>query len=272
MRVDCHSHLGSLEDQKAAEYWKKNHRVPDWVGDPYLKAMESVDRAIMLAHWGPPSINSNDVVAHFTREHPKFVPFYNIDPRTPNVISDLDRLVQEMGGKGIKLGPIYQGFKPDDEAYFPVYEKIQALHLPILWHQGTSFDARFGPLEWASPVQLDKIARAFPELKMIIAHLGFPWVREVIALINKQPNVYADVSGLTLRTWVLYTALVEVLQYGGEDKIFVGTDFPWFTPDEAQAGLYSAAAIPTGTNLPPLPKEVVERILQRNCLEMLGIN
>jgi uncharacterized protein len=271
MRIDCHSHLGDLTDLEAAEFWKTNHRVPDRVAGPYLEAMQSVDRAIMLAHWGPPSINSNDVVACFTRENPKFVPFYNIDPRTPTVIADLDRLAHEMGGKGIKLGPIYQGFRPDDEAYFPVYEKIQSLRLPILWHQGSSFDAREGPLEWASPVLLDKIARAFPELKMIVAHLGFPWIRETIALVRKQPNVYADVSGLTLRTWILYTALVELIQYGGEDKIFFGTDFPWFTPAQAREGLYQAAAIPKGSNLPPLPEEVVEGILHRNCLKILGI-
>jgi hypothetical protein len=107
---------------------------------------------------------------------------------------------------------------------------------------------------------------------MIVAHLGFPWVREVIALINKQPNVYADVSGLRLRTWVLYTALVELVQYGGVDKVFFGTDFPWFKPDEERDGLYEAAAIPRGTNLPPIPAEVVEGILNRNCLEILGIS
>jgi predicted TIM-barrel fold metal-dependent hydrolase len=271
MHVDCHSHLGDLTDDKAAEFWKKNHRVPDWVAQPYLEAMQGVDRAIVLAHWGPLSINSNEVVAYFTHENPKLVPFYNIDPRTPTVIDDLHRLALEMGGKGIKLGPIYQGFQPDDEAYFPVYEKIQALHLPILWHQGSSFDARMGPLEWASPVLLDKIARTFPDLKMIVAHLGFPWVRETIALVRKQPNVYTDISGLRLRTWLLYNALVELIQYGGEDKIFFGTDFPWFTPAQVREGLQEAAAFAKGSNLPQLPDEVIEGIVHRNTLQILEI-
>ena len=271
MRIDCHSHLGDLGDFRAAEYWQATHRLPDWVAEPDLEAMQSVDRAIILSHWGPPSINSNEVVCHFCREHTKFVPFYNIDPRTPAVLTDLDRLAGEMSGKGIKLGPIYQGFKPDDEAYFPVYEKIEALGLPILWHQGSSFDAREGPLEWASPVLLDKVARAFPDLKMVVAHLGFPWIRETIALVRKQPNIYADVSGLRLRTWILYTALVELIQYGGEDRVFFGTDFPWFTPAECRQGLYEAAAIPAGTHMPQLPPEVVDGIIERNVLEVLGI-
>ncbi len=155
MRVDCHSHLGSLEDQKAAEFWRDNHRVPDWVATPYLEAMQSVDRAIMLAHWGPPSINSNDVVAHFTRENPKFVPFYNIDPRKPGVIGEIDRLLEEWGGKGIKLGPIYQGFEPDDEAYFPVYERKSrpsaCRSCGIRGHRSTLASVRSSgqaPLDW----------------------------------------------------------------------------------------------------------------------------
>jgi len=54
--------------------------------------------------------------------------------------------------------------------------------------------------------------------------------------------------------------------------VFFGTDFPWFKPDEERDGLYEAAAIPRGTNLPPIPAEVVEGILNRNCLEILGIS
>jgi len=234
--------------------------------------MESVDRAIILAHWGPPSINSNECVAHFVQEHgDKFVAFCNIDPGAPTVMSDLERAVQEWGAKGIKLGPIYQNFRPDDEQYFPVYERIEELELPIVWHQGTSFDAREGPLEWANPVMLDKIARTFPDLKMVIAHLGFPWIREVVALIRKHPNVYTDVSALGTRTWVLYNALVDAVQYGAEDKVFFGSDYPFFAPAQIRDALYEASSIPEGSNLPPLPWDVIGGILHGNCIEILGI-
>ncbi|MBN1315153.1 MAG: amidohydrolase [Anaerolineales bacterium] len=272
MFIDCHSHLGELSDHKAVEYWKANHRIPDWVADPYLEAMEIVDKAIILSHWGPLSINSNECVAHFVSEHgDKFIPFYNVDPREPSSVAEIGRLIKEMGGKGVKLGPLYQDFKPDEEQYFPLYERIQELGVPILWHQSTSCDQRFGRLEWARPILLDKIARTFPDLKMIIAHFGFPWIGEVVALVGKHPNVYTDISALTLRTWSLYNGLVQMIQYGFEEKVFFGTDFPWFKPADMRQALYQAAEIPKGTNMPPIPVEVVEGILNRDVPAMLGI-
>lgn len=83
-------------------------------------------------------------------------------PRAETVLDDLERITEEWDGKGVKLGPIYQHFKLDAEEHFPVYEGIQALGLVILWHQAISFDARKGSLEWANPVLLDQVARAFP--------------------------------------------------------------------------------------------------------------
>jgi predicted TIM-barrel fold metal-dependent hydrolase len=126
-------------------------------------------------------------------------------------------------------------------------------------------------LEWANPVMLDKISRTFPDLKMIIAHFGFPWIREVVALLRKCPNVYTNVSALATRTWVLYNALVDAVQYDAEDKVFFGSDFPMFTPAQMHDALYEASSIPEGTNLPSLPRDIIEGILNRNCLEILGV-
>ena len=272
MFVDLHSHLGELLDHKATEYWKENHRVPDWVAQPYLEAMEAVDKAVMLAHWGPLSINSNECVAWFVEEYgPKFVPFYNAEPAEPNAVEKIEDWIKNHGGKGVKLGPLYQGFKPDEEEYFPLYEKIQELGVPILWHQSTSCDQRFGRLEWARPILLDKIARTFPDLKMIIAHFGYPWIGEVVALVGKHPNVYTDIAALRLRTWDLYNALIKIRQYGFEEKVFFGTDFPWFTPAQTRDGLYETAKISEGSNLPPLTREDVEKLINRDTLKILGV-
>jgi predicted TIM-barrel fold metal-dependent hydrolase len=118
---------------------------------------------------------------------------------------------------------------------------------------------------------LDKVARTFPGLKMVIAHFGFPWVREVVALLRKRENVYTDVSALSERTWVLYNALVDSVQYGADDKVFFGSDFPGPTPEQMQEALYKASSIPEGTHLPALPRKVIDAIVNRNPLEVLGI-
>jgi predicted TIM-barrel fold metal-dependent hydrolase len=282
--IDAHTHLmeyvGHIRPAKggpnleAGAYWKKHHRIPDWVVEPYLEAMEWVDRCIVLA-WPYPDDNiaRNECVAQFVREHgDKFVPFYNVNPSLPTAMSDLERAVEDWGAKGIKMSSVAMEFKPDDEGYFPVYERIEELGLPIVWNQGSIFVAPEGPLEWSMPWMLDKVARTFPSIKIIISHFGFPWVREVVALLRKRPNVYTDISCLATRTWVLYNALVDALQYGAEEKIFFGSDYPMFTPTQMRDALYETCSIPTGTNLPPLPREVIDEMMNRDCLQILGID
>lgn len=273
MLVDIHTHLGDTFDAKASGVWKREHRIPDWVTEPFLSAMDKVDKVVLLGFPSPPgNISENECVRHFVAEHgEKFVPFYYIDPKLPTALSDLDRVVHEWGAKGIKLGPIYQSFKPDDEQYFPLYARIEDMGLPIMWHQGSSFAAPDGPLEWARPWMLDKVSRTFPDLKMVIAHFGYPWIRELIALLRKRKNLYTDVSCLANRTWVLYNAFVEAIQYGVEDRIFFGSDFPLFTPGQIVDAMRTIPLMTEGTRLPAVHTDVVERVISRNCLEVLGI-
>jgi predicted TIM-barrel fold metal-dependent hydrolase len=274
MLIDCHTHLTSdPEESEPTRYWRRHHRIPDCVLEPYLKAMESMDRVIVLAWPYPPySACGNEAAAQLTKEYgDKFLLFWAVNPRLPTALSNLERGVQEHGAVGVKMSSLYMKFKPDDRRYFPLYERIQELGLPVMWHQGSSFEAVDGPLEWAQPWRLDKVARTFPELKIVISHFGFPWVREAVALLRKRPNLYTDISSLGARTWILYDALVNAVQYGATEKIFFGSDYPLFTPEQMRAALYEAAAIPQGTNLPQVPAEVIDSILQRNCLEILGI-
>ena len=48
----------------------------------------------------------------------------------------------------------------------------------------------------------------FPDLRMIVAHLGHPWEEDLVALIRKAPNVYADISACHYRPWRYWQAMV----------------------------------------------------------------
>ena len=272
MIVDSHSHFGSIHDKEAIQYWNTHHRNPERVIEAFFRVREWVDRSIVVAFPGGPHISNNEPIAAFAREFPtKVVPFYLLEPDSPTCLTDLERGVVEWGGRGVKLAPIYQNFKPDDERYFPMYAKLEDLKQTIIWFQGSSAEAPQGPLEWSNPVLLDKVARTFPDLKMVIAHLGFPWYRETVALLKRHPNVFTDVSALGTRSWFLYNALLEAHQYGVEEKIFFGSEYPMFTPSAIRDALYQASAIPEGSHLPPLPEGFVDRLLSRDSLGMLGI-
>ena len=82
--------------------------------------------------------------------------------------------------------------------------------MPIMWHQGTTFPSQ-AKLRWGSPLQLEDIAMEFPDLRMIIAHLGHPWEEDMVALIRKCPNVYTDISAVHYRPWRYWQAMVCLL-------------------------------------------------------------
>jgi len=115
-------------------------------------------------------------------------------PDPPEVI---DRLV-EQGFSGLKF--IEAAYPYSHDIYFPLYARAEALRLPILFHTGwlasTLEDGRYGVnAENYRPYHLDRIARAFPELRIIGAHLGKPHAEEALQMITAFPNVYYDISG-----------------------------------------------------------------------------
>jgi len=169
--------------------------------------------------------------------------------------------------RGLKLGPVYQHFDPQDRTYWPLFRKCQQYNLPIMWHQGTTFPSA-ARLKWGLPLQLEDIAMDFPDLRMIIAHLGHPWEADVMVLIRKCPNVYTDISAVHYRPWRYWQALVTAMEYGVEQKILPGSDFPSATLDNVIAGLRNVNAIVEGTRLPKIPVEVQDLILYENWKAM----
>ena len=78
--------------------------------------------------------------------------------------------------------------------------------MPVLIHQGTTFCENVS-LELANPVLLQPLALQFPRLRMVIAHLGHPWIAETLVLIRKHRHLYSDISALYYRPWQFYNAL-----------------------------------------------------------------
>src|SRR5262249_41522962 len=105
----------------------------------------------------------------------------------------------------------------------------------------------------------------------VIAHMGHPWFDEAIQVVRRHPNVYADVSALVGRRWLLYNALVAAIEYRVADKLLFGTDFPFFTAPQTIDGLRSLAGSPFGPDLPAIDEQVIEGIVNRPSLELLGL-
>jgi len=278
MIIDIHTHISEfrrIADIKEVTYTTKlrPHDPPtrsphSW--EEHYEAMKAVDKAVVFGI-ARGKETPNDLVAEYVGTDPrKLVGFLSVDPNDTEALNEMDRAVSQLGLKGVKLGPMYQRFHPCNEKAFKVYAKAQDLGLPILFHQATS-PGREDPLEYAHPRLLEKVALAFPDLKIVIAHMGHPWERDTIVLIRKQPNVYADISALFYRPWQFYNTLVLCDEYGQMEKLFFGSDYPVTTPQESIEKIRRVNVQVEGTNLPRVPYEALEAVINRDSLSILGV-
>ena len=196
----------------------------------------------------------------------RFVGFAYLDPREPDYMETLKRSIADHGFKGVKFGPIYNGVGLGDERMQPVYAFLQENDLPLTLHMGTTFTVN-SPIDYGRPLHVDPVALAYPDLKIIMAHMGHPWTAECTVIVRKNRNVYAELTGLCYRPWIFYKSLVEVQDYEVVDKIFFGTDFPFSGLQEAADGLRQVNAIVEGTALPRLSEDAIETILHSNPFE-----
>jgi uncharacterized protein len=118
---------------------------------------------------------------------------------------------------------------------------------------------------------MDEIAIAFPELRIVMAHLGHPWQIDTIAVIRKHPHVYADVSAGFYRPWSFWSAMRLATEWNVLPKLLLGSDFPVATAQETIHGLRTINAPIAGTAMPRVPEEAMEAIIERDALALLGL-
>jgi predicted TIM-barrel fold metal-dependent hydrolase len=147
----------------------------------------------------------NEYVAEYVRQHPeKLIGFASVDPLCDDVPGAVVHAVEELKLRGVKLEPVYQNVHPTGGPLMAVYEFCQARDLSVMMHQAATFP-RAAPLKYALPILLEEVGLQFPGLKLVIAHLGDPWIAETVVLIRRQPDFSADISALHYRPWQFYT-------------------------------------------------------------------
>jgi predicted TIM-barrel fold metal-dependent hydrolase len=267
--VDCHvniyedRHLVPSKEIQAGRI-RPGAMQPKADADSIYRAMAGVDKAIIftLRCGESTGIEGDDeTTAAAVAKYPdKLVGFAYVNPTRPGHVEALRCAVEDLGLVGVKYGPIYNEVPLDDPRLTPIYEYLVRHDLPLLVHMGTTYTRR-SPLELGRPITVEPLALRYPDLKIIMAHLGHPWFEECVVLIRKQPNVFADISALFYRPWQYYNALITAQEYLVTDKLYFGTDYPVTTVEETIAGLRNVNNLVGGTSLPRVSDETIERIL-----------
>ncbi len=275
MIVDCHVNI--WEDRHLTPLFAEQMaRIrPGGMGlkadaDTLYQAMTKVDKAIVftLRYGDSAGIEGDDETTAdaVTRYPDKFVGFAYADPRRPDCMELLRHAVETLGMKGVKYGPIYNGVPLDDPRMTQIYEYCVQHDLPLTMHMGTTF-ARNAPVDLGRAIHVEPVALRYPALKMILAHMGHPWFEDCIAVIRKQPNVYAEVSAIFYRPWQFYNIMMSAQEYLVTDKIFFGTDYPFSSVEESLKGIRAVNDVVAGTNMPRVSNQVIEGIIHANPFE-----
>lgn len=213
----------------------------------------------------------DQVVADYVATQPdQLIGFLALDPTQPGWQDEMIEGHQNLKLKGIKLMPMYAGFMADDRRFDYLWEYAGKHGLPVLLHTGTTFVSQ-APLACTLPRLVDPVATRYPDVKMILAHIGHPYEGDCVVTIRKHPNVYADCSALHYRPFQLYHSLMLIQEYGVWNKLLFGSDYPFTTVDASLAGMRALNDMLEGTKLPRLNMDKMEAMFTRDSLRVLGI-
>jgi len=168
---------------------------------------------------------SNDLVAETVSRYPdRLIGFASVDPhKGKNGVKEFKQAVTGLGLRGLKLLPHLIDLDINDPKIYPFYEAAQDLGVPVLFHTGTQFHAGT-KIRYCRPIFVDDVAVDFPGLSLIIAHFGYPWWEEALAVVRRNPFVYFNIAG-----WAPRHIPPDVIQAANsylKAKVLFGSDYP----------------------------------------------
>jgi predicted TIM-barrel fold metal-dependent hydrolase len=166
-------------------------------------------------------------VTQYTSRYPdRFVGLAGYNPfRIKESLAEVERAVRDHGFKGVYVHIYGFDIPLHDAKLYPLYAKCVELDVPVSLQVGHVLEGM--PSEHARPIYLDRVACDFPELKLVGAHTGWPWVEELISVCYKWDNVYFGVDA-----WMPKYLKPEAVQFInnrlGQDRCLWGTNgLPW---------------------------------------------
>ncbi|MBI3633801.1 MAG: amidohydrolase family protein, partial [Candidatus Vogelbacteria bacterium] len=235
MTIDVHTHISKLDGTKFSEDYDKNLS--------YLldeMKLNSVDRSLLIAGFNDESSlrpNTEEVIG-MTKgvSNISIIGSVDILNYDKEYLGKIENWFKNNKIVGIKMYTGYQHFYPTDERCTPIYELCLKYNKPVIFHTGdTLAGAVKNPkLKYAHPLNIDEVASDLPDLKIVVAHMGNPWLIDCAEILYKNPNVYADISGLVVGNELNtpYGAMMrqrirELINFDSSNfKLMYGTDWP----------------------------------------------
>ncbi len=277
--IDIHLHIQPLEmlnPETLAAFGVPDAdfaEIREMVASPpkFLQYLDrvGVEKAVLINYVSPDvmgfSAETNDWIARYVRHAPeRLIACGSVHPRfSADCAAEVDRIAK-LGIKMLKVHPPHQliypnQYREDLPQQAQIYERAQALGIPVMIHTGTSVFPKARNI-YAQPIRIDDLIVDFPKLKIIIAHGGRPlWMNEAVFLVRRSKNVFLDISSIPPQNLLNYFPRLEEIA----DQVMFGSDWPGPGVREVGANIAAFQAL-------ALREETKKKILRENALRVFS--
>ncbi len=277
--IDLHCYPGTTEwincqgpyVEALAKYWNRQ-----WVGKTEEAVLEDFTKAGVEACLVALDLETtiatqpvtNEYVHAMWQRHPQRIIqcWGAVEPAKGEIaVQQARKAVRELGFIGFHFHPIMQHFEVSDPRYYPLFEEISAMGAAVMVDVGTTGMGAGLPggmgaiIRHAHPASIDRLAADFPNLKIIMAHPGWPWVDETTAVALHKGNVYWEMSGWAPK---YFPGNLRIdMRARLQDKVMFGSDYPSM-PYERILREWGELGY---------KDEVMEKIFHKNAERVLGL-
>jgi len=134
----------------------------------------------------------------FSEKNSKFkiIASINFNKSLNPQLKEIDKYMSLKKVFGVKIYPGCQHINPSDKRMYEVAKLCIKHNLPLIFHSGVTDDCPYAIEDYNRPLHVDILCIKFPKLKVILAHIGYPYTSEIISMLLKHDNIYTDLSGL----------------------------------------------------------------------------
>ena len=191
----------------------------------------------------------NEYVRTVVESIPEAYALYWANPRLPGYVEEAKRFLEHPKFLGAKLHPLIDGYLPNDPSVHPLMELLlERGGLPVLVHCGHPI--------FTLPWSIEELAVAFPDVKVIIGHMGHGnvvYINASIDIAARNANVYLETSGMPM-----HTKIKEAVDRVGVERVLYGSDVPFHHP----------AVEMLRVRVSGLDDAQLDRVLRRNSVEL----
>jgi len=298
MVIDSHMHLIQRKNFDAEIFKRLDMRLPEdtslddlvgWMKDAGVEKAVAMGQD-MTRIWN--TTFGEDYVREALKRYPDFfICLASVEPMdkynrfNQKSFDYFERALEEYDFQGVLLTPPYGQYYSNDKTAYPFYELAQKHDAVVQFHHSAQMGpAILAPTKYADMFRLNDLIVDFPDLKIVIEHIGYPWSEHLFILMANDKNLWTDLAMMYERPYKLVWSLVLAKEYGVIDRVmyasdYVAYDYDLFSKNPVEDFKRWINFIETGMNnicekcgWPLFTTDEIEGILWKNVARLYGLS